>query len=758
MIRNKPEIVVTTPESLYLLVTSARGRELLGDVRTVIVDEIHALARDKRGSHLALTLERLDAAVCRGAAGRRPVRIGLSATQRPISTIARLLVGAAPERSEPDGSPVCRIVDVGHRRPLDMAIVLPDDELGAVFTNEQLATVSEKIAEHVRAHRTTFVFVNTRRMAERIAHRLGELVGDDLVQRSSRQPFDRASAPGREPAAGRRLEGRRRHGIAGARHRRRPRRARLPDRQPRAISTWLQRVGRAQHHVGGMPKGRLYPMTRDELVECVGLFAAVRRGVLDATFTRRSPPRHPCPAGRRRGGGVGRGRDRRGRLAELVRRATPYADLDGRTSTRSCALVSDGCRDRPRPTWRHLHRDRVNASCGPAGVPASLRPRRVARSPSSPTTASSSNPEDALVGTVNEDWAIEAMAGDVFLLGSHSWRIRRVEAGHRPGRRRRRRPTDDAFWLGEAPARTDELRTRCRSCGPRRRRAPARAVRARPPPSGSKESAGSRRRARPSRSSPTLLRARTELGVVADERTLVFERFFDDTGGMQFVASLAPRRPDEQGSRAGAAKTVLPDLRLRAASRRQRRCRSCSRSAPSTPSRSKRSSATSPPHRRATSSPRRSCRPRSSAPVGAGTWPVARLAPVPRVRPPPAGDPADGGRRPDGCDLPALAACQENVGGPIEIPDHPIVRQTLHDCFTEAMDLAGLTDLVGEHAGPARSQSHCHRHGRAVGPLRTRSSTAGRTPSSTTHRSRSAARDRCSCEEVFRSGPPISAI
>ncbi|MFZ0172901.1 MAG: DEAD/DEAH box helicase, partial [Acidimicrobiales bacterium] len=203
MIRNRPEIVVTTPESLYLLLTSLRGRELLGTVRTVIVDEIHALARDKRGSHLALSLERLDAVV---AAHRRqqedpptlaspmpsaatavvgegrPVRIGLSATQRPISTIARLLVGSGPGRLDSGGSPRCTVVDVGHRRALDVAIELPDDELGAVSTHEQLAAVLERIAEHVKGRQTTLVFVNTRRMAERVAHRLGELVGEDIVQ------------------------------------------------------------------------------------------------------------------------------------------------------------------------------------------------------------------------------------------------------------------------------------------------------------------------------------------------------------------------------------------------------------------------------------------------------------------------------------------------------------------------------------------------------------------------------------------------
>ncbi|HEV2361893.1 MAG TPA: DEAD/DEAH box helicase, partial [Acidimicrobiales bacterium] len=175
MIKHPPEIVVTTPESLYLLVTSPGGRRMLATAETVIVDEIHALARDKRGSHLALTLERLDR-----CAAARPVRIGLSATQRPIETVARLLVGAGPSRSRPDGTPKCTIVDTGHKRSLDVAIELADDELGAVATNEQMARILERIADHVRAHRTTLVFVNTRRMSERIAHLLGEMLGEDV--------------------------------------------------------------------------------------------------------------------------------------------------------------------------------------------------------------------------------------------------------------------------------------------------------------------------------------------------------------------------------------------------------------------------------------------------------------------------------------------------------------------------------------------------------------------------------------------------
>ena len=180
MIRDRPEIVVTTPESLYLLVTARRGREMLSTVDTVIVDEVHALARDKRGAHLSLTLERLDRVV-RMAAAKRPVRIGCSATQRPIEDVARLLVGAGPDRSSADGAPRCEIVDVGHARPLDIAIELPSGELGAVMSTEQLDEVVQMMAAAVSTHRSTLIFVNTRRMAERIGHLLGEMLGQEAV-------------------------------------------------------------------------------------------------------------------------------------------------------------------------------------------------------------------------------------------------------------------------------------------------------------------------------------------------------------------------------------------------------------------------------------------------------------------------------------------------------------------------------------------------------------------------------------------------
>ncbi|HEX8100716.1 MAG TPA: DEAD/DEAH box helicase, partial [Actinomycetota bacterium] len=277
MLRRPPHFLVTTPESLYLLVTAERSRAMLAGVQTVIVDEIHAVAGNKRGSHLALTLERLH-----HVAESRPQRVGLSATQRPIEAVARLLVGAGEDRSKEDGSPRCSIVDVGHQRALDLTLELPDDELGAVATTEQMAEILDRIAVHVQAHRTTLVFVNTRRLAERIAHQLGERLGEDQVaahhgslSRERRHRVESRLRAGdlRALVATASLE----LGIDIG-----PVELVCQLGSPRSFATFLQRVGRSNHTRFGTPRGVLYPMSRDELVECAALLRGARSGRLDA--------------------------------------------------------------------------------------------------------------------------------------------------------------------------------------------------------------------------------------------------------------------------------------------------------------------------------------------------------------------------------------------------------------------------------------------------------------------------------------------
>src|SRR6266498_982830 len=284
MLRRPPNFLITTPESLYLLVTAERSRAMLGLVETVIVDEIHAVAGNKRGSHLTLTLERLAHLV-----EKPPQRIGLSATQRPMETVARLLVGAGAERANPDGSPRCAIVDVGHQRDLDLALELPDDELGAVASAEQMGQILDLIAEHVKGHRTTLVFVNTRRMAERVAHQLGERLDEEQVaahhgslSKERRQRVESRLRAGdlRALVATASLE----LGIDIG-----PVELVCQIGSPRSLATFLQRVGRSNHTRSGTPSGRLFPTSRDELVECAALLRGVRSGRLDAIH----PPEKP---------------------------------------------------------------------------------------------------------------------------------------------------------------------------------------------------------------------------------------------------------------------------------------------------------------------------------------------------------------------------------------------------------------------------------------------------------------------------------
>ena len=708
MLRNRPEIVVTTPESFYLLLTSARGREMLATVRTVIVDEIHALARDKRGAHLSLSLERLDRLV---TANERPVRIGLSATQRPIRTIARLLVGAGPDRTLPGGEPRCLTVDVGHQRRLDVAIELPDDELGAVSTHEQMASVIERIAAHIDQHRTTLVFVNTRRMAERVAHQLADRLGEDSVQahhgslsmdRRLRVEARLRAGQLRAVVATASLE----LGIDVG-----PVELVCQLGSPRSIATFLQRVGRAQHHVGGVPVGRLYPLTRDELVECTALLAAIRSGDLDAV----TPPVAPLDVLAQQLVAECAASDAEGcseeELLALARRSAHYSELSAGDFESVVELVSQGVVTGRGRRGAHLHRDRVN------GV---LRPRRGAR-----LTAVTSGgaipdvadfrvvlePEDTLVGTVNEDWAIESMAGDVFLLGSAVWRIRRIEPGTvRVVDAEGASPTVP-FWLGEAPARTAELSQAVSAL----RSSVETALRAEDAGDGTGE--GTRRavevvealagvdRAVAQQVAAYLAAGYRELGALPTTGQFVIERFFDDTGGMQLVVH-SPR---------GARVNRALGLALR-----KRFCRTFDFELQAAASDDAVVLSLGPQHSFPleevlgflSPSTVRDTLVQAVLPTpmfgSRWRWNLTRSLVSPRYRGSRRVPPAI--QRMEADDLmaaifPALAACQENVSGPIEIPDHPIVRQTLDDCCSEAMDLEGLTEvLAGIRSGHVRAR------------------------------------------------------
>ncbi|HET9476491.1 MAG TPA: DEAD/DEAH box helicase, partial [Dehalococcoidia bacterium] len=417
IIKDPPHILITTPESLYLMVTAERSREILRNVRTVIVDEIHALVRDKRGSHLAFTLARLDH-VC----GARPSRVGLSATVKPIEYAAQFLVGTGHIR--PDGAPDCVIVNSGHQRDLDISLSVPPTDLEAVASAEQWRDTYDELAELIKAHRTTLVFVNTRRLSERVAFALAERIGEEHVgahhgslSKDRRLTLENRLKDGQLKAlvATASLE----LGIdIGA-----------VDlvcqlESPRSITTFLQRVGRSGHALGLTPKGILFPTTRDELVECASLIRGVRAGRLDRVY----PPEAPLDILAQQIVAEAAcepwGEDE---MYDLVRRAWPYANLNRRDFDEVIEMMSDGITVGSGRVAHYLHRDQIN------GV---LRGRRGARSvaiqcggaiPEIADYRVIAEPEGTFVGTLDEDFSVESMAGDIFLLGSTSWRIKRIE-------------------------------------------------------------------------------------------------------------------------------------------------------------------------------------------------------------------------------------------------------------------------------------------------------------------------------------------
>ncbi len=441
MRKRPPHILVTTPESLFLLLTAERARDLLRTVRTVIVDEIHAVARDKRGSHLALSLERLAALT-----GRPLQRVGLSATQRPIEAIARFLVGSGP--SLPD------IVDAGHAREIDLALELTSSPLEAVMSGEVWGEIHERLTQLVQEHRTTLIFVNTRRMAERLAMHLSERLGEDAVtshhgslSKETRMDAERRLKAGELKAlvATASLE----LGIDIG----------TVDlvcqiASTRSIATLLQRVGRSGHHLKAIPKGRLFPLSRDDLIECAALLRAVRAGNLDRLII----PEKPLDIlAQQIVAAVACEEWDEGALFELVRGAAPYGELSRRDFDDVVRMLAEGYTTRRGRRGAYVHYDAVNRR---------LRPRRGARLAAITSGGAIPDigdyrvvlePTETFVGTLNEDFAIESTPGDVFQLGNMSYRIQKVEAGQVRVVDAQGQPPSIPFWLGEAPGRTPEL-------------------------------------------------------------------------------------------------------------------------------------------------------------------------------------------------------------------------------------------------------------------------------------------------------------
>ncbi|WP_321928979.1 DEAD/DEAH box helicase [Paraburkholderia guartelaensis] len=538
--KRAPHILVTTPESLYVLLGSESGRRMLASTRSVIVDEIHALAGNKRGCHLALSLERLDA-LC----GARLLRIGLSATQKPIETVARFLVGMGDAAQDPNANPpACEIVDVGHTRKRDLAIEMPPVPLEAVMANDVWERVYDRMAELVAMHRTTLVFVNTRRMAERVARHLTDRLGAEAVAahhgslaREHRFLAEQRLKSGdlRVLVATASLE----LGID------------IGDvdlvcqiGSPRSIAGFLQRVGRSGHQVGGVPKGRIFPTSRDDLIECAALLDSVRRGELDRLALPQAPldvlaqqivAEVACEAWEEDA------------LYALVRRATPWAALERAQFDAVLRMLAEGYTSRHGPRAAYLHRDVVSHT---------LRARRGARlvaltsGGTIPDNADYSvllEPQGVQIGTVNEDFAVESLAGDVFQLGNASYRILRIEAGRVRVEDAQGQPPNIPFWLGEAPGRSDELSF---AISRLRKQVEAALIDASANADATDDAASpavvDRATAALAASLEIddaaarqiveyLARARAALTVLPTQDTLVMERFFDEAGGTQLV-------------------------------------------------------------------------------------------------------------------------------------------------------------------------------------------------------------------------------
>ena len=689
MRRVPPHILVTTPESLYILLTSESGRRMLATVESVVVDEIHALANSKRGAHLALSLERLESLTARA-----PVRIGLSATQKPVADVARFLVGA--RRVDARGEPDCAIVDTGHVRRRDLAVEVPPSPLEGLMSGEVWGEIYERLVALVEAHRTTLVFVNTRRLAERVAHALSERLGEEHVtshhgslakeQRlDAEQRLKRGELKALVATASLEL------GID------------IGDvdlvcqlGSPHSIAAFLQRVGRSGHAVDGTPKGRLFPLSRDDLVECTALLESVARGELD----RLRIPDAPLDVLAQQLVAACAGEDwDEAALYERVRGAWSYRELSRDTFTACLRMLADGFATRRGRRGAYLHRDAVNAR---------VRARRGARltaitnGGAIPDNADFDvilEPDGVFLGTLNEDFAIESTPGDIFLLGNNAWRILRVESGKVRVEDARGLPPNIPFWFGEAPGRTDELSA---AVSQLRRRV---ATLLEDPGAADAEHARSAA-VRALERSPGLATAAAEqvveylaaglaaLGALPDHDTVVLERFFDDSGGMQLVVHSC------FGSRINKAWGLAL---------RKRFCRAFNFELQAAANEDTLILSLGETHSFPLADAARFLSPATvrdvlvqallDAPVFDVRWrwnANISLA-VPRFRsgrkvPPQI-------QRMQAEDLVAVAfpdqiACLENLSGPREIPDHPLVAQTIHDALTDAMDIDGLERLL----------------------------------------------------------------
>jgi ATP-dependent helicase Lhr and Lhr-like helicase len=688
MQKRPPHILVTTPESLYILLTAAKSRENLRTVKTLIVDEIHAVADDKRGSHLALSIERLEALVAQPL-----TRIGLSATQKPIELIGQFLTGSART------APV--IVQVAQRRHLDLAIEVPASELGPVASNEMWEEIYKRIAELVQQHRSTLIFVNTRRLAERVAHHLRAILGEDAVashhgslSRLRRLAVESKLKAGevRALVATASLE----LGIdigtvdlvcqIGS---------------PRSIAVALQRAGRAGHWRGAIPRCRFFSTTRDELLECGALVRAIRHGELD----RIEIPEAPLDVLAQQMVAACAAEDwQEDELFALVRRAYPYRNLARKDFDEIIAMLADGIAARRGRYGAYLHRDQVNHR---------LHGRRGARLaaitsggaiPDNALYTVVAEPEGTVVGTVDEDFAVESLRGDIILLGNTSWRIRRVQAGSVSVEDAKGAPPNVPFWRGEAPSRTMELsqqvaRVREKISALTENAVPSDGLMNSPQAAAAiqwlRDECGMDR-AGAEQAVEYIVQGRAVLRAVPTQETVIAERFFDEGGGMQLVIH-APF-----GGRINKAWGLAL---------RKRFCRSFNFELQAAATDNGLNISLSDQH----SFPLadvfhflhgESVEPLLEQAVLASPifttrwrWVAGRALALLRFMGGKKVPPQVQRMRSDdllAAVFPEAAACQENISGDIAIPDHPLARETMKDALTEAMDVEGLKTVLAD--------------------------------------------------------------
>jgi len=683
MLRSPPHILVTTPESLYLLLTAERSRKMLATARTVIVDEIHAVLESRRGAHLALSLERLDH-VC----GRRLQRVGLSATQKPIEEVARFLVG-----SQEAG---CAIVDRGHQRKIDVAIEVPGSPLEAVMSLEVWQEIYARLIELIESHRTTLIFVNTRRLAERMAHQLSEHLGAEHVAAH----HGSLAKDVRLTAETRLKEGQLKVLVATAS-------LELgidighvdlvcQISSPHRIATFLQRVGRSGHTVSGLPKGRLFPLTRDDLIECAAMVRAAKDGELDRVIIPGKPvdvlaQQVVAEAAAEEWDELA--------LLGLFRRAWPYRDLAEAEFAEIVAMLATGYATKRGRRAALLHYDAVHRKLR---ARAGSRMTAILSGGAIPEVFDYRvrlEPDGTFIGTLNEDFAIESLPGDIFQLGNTSWRILQIGNGVVRVADAKGQPPSMPFWLGEAPSRSDEMSAAvsalraaadARLPGPEQPRRPGDAEAA----ATWLENQYALPRAAAEQIAAYLAEAKRALGALPTRETLVLERFFDEAGGMQLVlhAPLGSRINKAWGLALRKKFCQSFNFELQAAATDEALVLSLG-----------------PAHSFALEEVFRYLNPKTvretleqavlASPIfeTRWRWTTTLALAVPRSR--------NGARLPAQIQrmiaeellaaiFPDAAACQDNIQGAREVPRHPLVDQAMRDCLEQAMDLPQLVGTL----------------------------------------------------------------